>query len=316
MDSRVAEDRAARHLRRARRLLRPRAAAARRSRPTTSRRSRCRRRPPSPAASTVTASGCPRSWSPPTPSATTSPTSVYDHTSVLAFIERKWNLPALTYRDANAHPITDFFDFTEPGIRRAAEAGRGAGPGSRTRAVPRRRPQPTVALGATVLALVAAGVAPSAQGRTDRRPAADPVPVLAIELPRADDGLPGATRAGCWPPSRFSWGRCGARLTGRRCRGTRVRLADRAPQLAGDRAGRRRLRRVRRARRPIDGTAAGLLGGTADPDVHRLSQGRARPVAPRRSRRRDAPTPRELARLVGTLRRGAGHRAADRRRSG
>ena len=27
---------------------------------------------------------------------------VYDHTSILAFLERKWNLPALTYRDANA----------------------------------------------------------------------------------------------------------------------------------------------------------------------------------------------------------------------
>jgi phospholipase C len=34
----------------------------------------------------------------------------YDHTSVLAFIERKWNLPALTYRDANANDLTDFLD--------------------------------------------------------------------------------------------------------------------------------------------------------------------------------------------------------------
>ncbi len=36
---------------------------------------------------------------------------VYDHTSVLALIERKWNLPALTYRDANANDLTDFIDF-------------------------------------------------------------------------------------------------------------------------------------------------------------------------------------------------------------
>jgi phospholipase C len=36
---------------------------------------------------------------------------VQDHTSILAFIERKWNLPALTFRDANAHPMTDYFDF-------------------------------------------------------------------------------------------------------------------------------------------------------------------------------------------------------------
>jgi len=35
---------------------------------------------------------------------------VYDHTSILAFLEHKWNLPALTYRDANANDLTDFLD--------------------------------------------------------------------------------------------------------------------------------------------------------------------------------------------------------------
>jgi phospholipase C len=35
---------------------------------------------------------------------------VYDHTSVLAFLERKWNLPAMTYRDANANDLTDLLD--------------------------------------------------------------------------------------------------------------------------------------------------------------------------------------------------------------
>jgi phospholipase C len=39
---------------------------------------------------------------------------VQDHTSILAFIERKWNLPALSFRDANAHPLTDYFDFRRP----------------------------------------------------------------------------------------------------------------------------------------------------------------------------------------------------------
>jgi phospholipase C len=39
---------------------------------------------------------------------------VQDHTSILAFIEHKWNLPALTLRDANAHPMTDYFDFRKP----------------------------------------------------------------------------------------------------------------------------------------------------------------------------------------------------------
>jgi phospholipase C len=27
---------------------------------------------------------------------------VYDHTSICALVEAKWNLPAMTYRDANA----------------------------------------------------------------------------------------------------------------------------------------------------------------------------------------------------------------------
>jgi phospholipase C len=35
---------------------------------------------------------------------------VYDHTSILAFVERKWNLPAMTLRDANANHILDFLD--------------------------------------------------------------------------------------------------------------------------------------------------------------------------------------------------------------
>jgi phospholipase C len=38
---------------------------------------------------------------------------VQDHTSMLAFIEQKWNLPAMTFRDANAAPMTDYFDFTK-----------------------------------------------------------------------------------------------------------------------------------------------------------------------------------------------------------
>jgi len=40
--------------------------------------------------------------------------TVHDHTSVLATIEAKWNLPALTYRDANAHNVVDFLDLKAP----------------------------------------------------------------------------------------------------------------------------------------------------------------------------------------------------------
>ncbi len=35
---------------------------------------------------------------------------IHDHTSVLATIEAKWNLPALTRRDANAATVMDFLD--------------------------------------------------------------------------------------------------------------------------------------------------------------------------------------------------------------
>jgi phospholipase C len=37
---------------------------------------------------------------------------LHDHTSILATIESKWNLPAMTYRDANAHTLSDFLDTT------------------------------------------------------------------------------------------------------------------------------------------------------------------------------------------------------------
>jgi phospholipase C len=35
---------------------------------------------------------------------------LFDHTSILALVERKWNLPALTLRDANANDLTDLVD--------------------------------------------------------------------------------------------------------------------------------------------------------------------------------------------------------------
>jgi phospholipase C len=37
---------------------------------------------------------------------------VHDHTSALATIEAKWNLPFLTYRDANASTVADFLDIS------------------------------------------------------------------------------------------------------------------------------------------------------------------------------------------------------------
>ena len=40
--------------------------------------------------------------------------TVHDHTSVLRFIEARFDLPALTNRDANADPLLDLFDFANP----------------------------------------------------------------------------------------------------------------------------------------------------------------------------------------------------------
>ena len=40
--------------------------------------------------------------------------TVYDHTSILRFIETRFDLPALTRRDANADPMLELFDFSNP----------------------------------------------------------------------------------------------------------------------------------------------------------------------------------------------------------
>jgi phospholipase C len=39
---------------------------------------------------------------------------LYDHTSITRFIETKFKLPALSWRDANADPLLDVFDFQHP----------------------------------------------------------------------------------------------------------------------------------------------------------------------------------------------------------
>jgi phospholipase C len=39
---------------------------------------------------------------------------VHDHTSILKLVESKWNLPALTYRDANASDLLDCLDLRKP----------------------------------------------------------------------------------------------------------------------------------------------------------------------------------------------------------
>jgi phospholipase C len=48
---------------------------------------------------------------------------VHDDTSVLATIEHQWNLPALTYRDANATTLVDFSQRRANVLPRAALTG-------------------------------------------------------------------------------------------------------------------------------------------------------------------------------------------------
>ncbi len=43
---------------------------------------------------------------------------VFDHTSICALVEAKWNLPAMTYRDANAANMLDMLDLRRPAFLR------------------------------------------------------------------------------------------------------------------------------------------------------------------------------------------------------
>ena len=103
----VGEDRAGHHLRRVGRLLRPRRAAATARRPA-------RRRTDGPQPGglpradvrglTVRADAAP------------SRTHVYDHTSILKFVEWRWGLQPLAPRDAAARNIAEALDFAKPDL--------------------------------------------------------------------------------------------------------------------------------------------------------------------------------------------------------
>ncbi len=43
---------------------------------------------------------------------------IFDHTSICALVEAKWNLPAMTYRDANANAMLDMLDLQQPAFLR------------------------------------------------------------------------------------------------------------------------------------------------------------------------------------------------------
>jgi phospholipase C len=49
---------------------------------------------------------------------------VFDHTSICALVEAKWNLPAMTYRDANANNMLDMLDLSSPAFLRPPKLAR------------------------------------------------------------------------------------------------------------------------------------------------------------------------------------------------
>ena len=49
---------------------------------------------------------------------------VFDHTSICALVEHKWNLPAMTYRDANANSMLDMLDFSKPAFEHPPKLAR------------------------------------------------------------------------------------------------------------------------------------------------------------------------------------------------
>jgi phospholipase C len=49
---------------------------------------------------------------------------VFDHTSICALVEAKWNLPAMTYRDANARNMLDMVDLSRPSFQRPPRLAR------------------------------------------------------------------------------------------------------------------------------------------------------------------------------------------------
>jgi phospholipase C len=81
---------------------------------------------------------------------------VHDHTSVLRFIETKFNLGALTRRDANADNLLDCFDFHRPAFLEPPTLAAPGLPPTGSRCTPAIPPPPTHA-GATATPTAAAG---------------------------------------------------------------------------------------------------------------------------------------------------------------
>jgi phospholipase C len=93
---------------------------------------------------------------------------VHDHTSVLRLIETKWNLGALTYRDANASNLLDCLDLKNPSFAKPPTLAAPGLPATGSTCTPNIPPPPTSAdLSTTSVASLEAQVAAtSARSRT------------------------------------------------------------------------------------------------------------------------------------------------------
>src|SRR5262249_56911012 len=77
---------------------------------------------------------------------------VHDHTSILKLVETKWNLPALTLRDANADNLLDSIDLRHRAFREPPplpDPARASNPSSCTAGAPGPIPPPAAVVPAT-----------------------------------------------------------------------------------------------------------------------------------------------------------------------
>ena len=148
---------------------------------------------------------------------------VHDHTSVLRFIETKFNLGALTRRDANADNLLDCLDFHRPGFIEPPRLAAPGLPATGSTCQPQTPPPPTSAAAtpAKTMAMVTAGgeaspanaTCPTPQGMT----ASQDERVKLLEHIRSTRTQPRLKA----PGARRPFGRAGRGL--RRPRSSRVR---------------------------------------------------------------------------------------------
>ena len=102
---------------------------------------------------------------------------VHDHTSILKFIETKFNLGAMTYRDANADDLLDTLDFAHPGFLEPPTLPPPALVASRSTCQPLPLPAQPIAVGPPPLTAgsTAVGTAPANARGTSHTSVALPV---------------------------------------------------------------------------------------------------------------------------------------------